>query len=355
MKPVFKIVILCFVLVSLMLLYLEVRSGRTEPFKDSSGKVLPGSITALEMVELGGMDQWVLIRGHKMENPVLLWLHGGPGSAQMPIARHFNGNLEEEFIVVHWDQRGAGKSNPPGFDETTMTVDRYIADTIELTIYLKERFNREKIYLLGHSWGTHIGILAAAANAENYYAYVGVSQLVDPDRSQEMAYDWLVNEINNRSSKKDLEKLNRLGPPRYLDHSDYVEFAGLIDRYGGNMDVSFGKLAWIALQSPEYKTRDYYYWLQGATRGSGPMWEESQDFNLFESVPQIAIPVYFISGAKDRNTPPNLVEEYIAFLETSADKELIVFDNSAHTPFMAEPERFFQELKRVKDETYPKN
>lgn len=313
---------------------------------------MPDSIAALEKVELGGMEQWILIRGQNIDNPILLWLHGGPGAAQMPTARHFNGNLEEEFIVVHWDQRGAGKSNPPSFDEITMTVDRYIKDTIELTNYLKERFGREKIYLLGHSWGSQIGILAAAANQEHYYTYIGVSQLVDPHRSQEFAYQWLLDEIMNGTNQKDLEKLDRLGTPRYMDHADYVEFAGMIDKYGGNMDVSFANLTWIALQSPEYKIRDYYYWLQGATRGSGPMWEESQEFNLFESVSSIDIPVYFFSGVKDHNTPLSLVEEYIAYLEAPAGKELIIFGNSAHTPFMAEPEYFFQALKKVKEETY---
>jgi pimeloyl-ACP methyl ester carboxylesterase len=351
-KLILKIAIFSFVLVGLALIYIEVRSGRTEPIKDSSGEVIPGSIAALEKVELGGMEQWILIRGHNVDHPVLLWLHGGPGAAQMPIAWHFNGNLEREFIVVHWDQRGSGKSNSPGFDETTMTVDRYIKDTVELTNYLKERFGREKIYLLGHSWGSQIGILAAAANQEHYYAYIGVSQLVDPHRSQDVAYQWLLDEIMNGSNEKDLEKLDRLGPPRYLDHADYVEFAGLIDKYGGNMDMRFTNLAWIALQSPEYRVRDYYYWLQGATRGSGPMWEESQAFNLFQAVAQIDLPVYFFSGAHDFNTPLSLVEEYLTYLEAPAGKELVVFSSSAHTPYMAEPEHFFQELKRVKNETY---
>ncbi len=354
MKLFLKVAFFSFALVMLALIYLEIRSGRTESFKDSSGEVIPGSIAALEKVELGGAEQWLLIRGKNAENPVLLWLHGGPGAAQMPTARHFNGNLESEFVVVHWDQRGAGKSNPPGFDETTMTVNQYIEDTVELTRYLKERFGREKIYLLGHSWGSQIGILAAAANPEHYYAYIGMSQLVDPHRSQELAYQWLLNKIKNDSNGKDLETLDQLGPPRYLDHADYVEFAGLIDKYGGNMDVSFGSLALIALQSPEYKLKDYYYWLQGATRGSGPMWEESQAYNLFEKVAQIGIPVYFFSGVNDFNTPLSLVEEYLTHLEAPAGKELIVF-SSAHTPNMADPEYFLQQLKRVKNETYQNN
>lgn len=98
------------------------------------------SIASLEIVELGGMEQWILIRGQDISSPVLLWLHGGPGAAQMPIARYFNTDLEEHFIVVHWDQRGAGKSKPSHFDESTMTFKQYLKDAHELTLYLKTRF-----------------------------------------------------------------------------------------------------------------------------------------------------------------------------------------------------------------------
>jgi pimeloyl-ACP methyl ester carboxylesterase len=111
----------------------ELASGRTPAIKDDNGNPIPESITALESVTLGGMQQWILIRGNDISNPLLLWVHGGPGAAQMPIARHFNGELERDFVVVHWDQRGAGKSNPRHFDEQTMTFDRFLDDAHELT------------------------------------------------------------------------------------------------------------------------------------------------------------------------------------------------------------------------------
>ncbi len=125
--------------------------GKTPPIKDSGGRPVPGSIASLEKVTLGGMQQWILIRGQDSTNPVLLWLHGGPGAVQMPVARYFNGALEEDFIVVHWDQRGAGKSNLPGFDERTMTFQQFMNDGHELTQLLKQRFQHGKIYLVGHS------------------------------------------------------------------------------------------------------------------------------------------------------------------------------------------------------------
>lgn len=104
------------------------------------GNIIPESIVSLEKVTLGDMDQWILIRGNNIKNPVLLWLHGGPGAAQMPVAHYFNGALEEGFIVAHWDQRGAGKSNPLDFDEQTMTFEQFLTDAHELTQYLKKPF-----------------------------------------------------------------------------------------------------------------------------------------------------------------------------------------------------------------------
>lgn len=352
MKVVLKVFLFFILLLILVLLYKEISSGTTRPIKDSRGNDIPESVASLEKVELGGMEQWIQIRGEDDANPVLLWLHGGPGAAQMPVAYYFNGELESEFIVVHWDQRGAGKSNPPDFDERTMTFERFVEDTYELTVYLKERFQKEKIYLLGHSWGSQLGIKVAQKYPDDYYAFIGVSQVVDPVKGQEIAYTWLKEQINQRGNQKDLSQLEQLGLPHYTEHEDFVTFAGLIDKYGGNMDVSMGKLAWVALRSPEYKIRDYISWLQGANRGSGPMWETTQSFNVMEEVPQLLLPVYFITGENDRNTPLLPVEEYYSSLDAPEGKELIIFEKSAHTPFMAEPERFNYELIMIKRETF---
>lgn len=130
------------------------------PAITDDGDPVGGSIATLEPVPIGGMEQWLLIRGRHSANPVLLWLHGGPGASEMPVVPHYNRALEEEFVVVHWDQRGAGKSNPRDFDESTMTFERFVQDAHELTRHLKRRFGKKKIYLLGHSWGSHLGLVA---------------------------------------------------------------------------------------------------------------------------------------------------------------------------------------------------
>lgn len=351
MKKKFFFIALIVILIAGALAYREFSPSSTPPIEDENGNILSDSISELEEVEIGGMKQWIQIRGEDATNPVLLWLHGGPGSAQMPVARYFNQELEKDFIVVHWDQRGAGKSNPPNFDEKTMTFDQYLADTYQLTQYLKQKLNKEKIYLLGHSWGTKIGITMAKKHPEDYYAYIGISQIVENKKAQKIAYDWLLSQISQPDSR-DLEKLVKIGEPPYFEHDKYIKFIKIIDSYGGGMDISVVKLAFIALQAKEYKLSDLAGWLDGANRGSGPMWDTYSLWDAAKEVPEVDIPVYFFSGKNDYNTPLQLVKEYYEALEAPYGKNLIIFEDSSHTPFMQETDKFYQEMLKVKNQTY---
>jgi pimeloyl-ACP methyl ester carboxylesterase len=310
----------------------------------------PGAVADLSAVEIGGMEQWIMIRGEDQSNPVLLWLHGGPGSAQMPVHRAFNKKLENEFVVVHWDQRGAGKSNHRGFSEETMTLNRFTEDVHELTQYLIDRFEQEKIFLLGHSWGSQLGILTVQRNPDDYHAFISVAQVVHPQRAEEISYDWLKQQVEQHGSRRQKRKLEKLGPLLYDEHDRYVTFAKIKDSFGGSMDVGMRRLAWISFGAREYTVSDYVKWLHGANRGSGPMWEELRNFDLFRDIPALGLPVWFIIGSNDYNTPAVLVEEYYEFVDAPRGKELIIMDGTAHTPFMGDPERFNREVIRIKSE-----
>ena len=321
----------------------------TEPFTTADGSVIEGSVAELSFVELGGMKQAILIRGVDQTNPVLLWLHGGPGAAQMPLAHHLDSELEKEFIVVHWDQRGAGKSNHREFDEQSMRFDRFLSDAHELIIILKERFSQEKIFLLGHSWGTQLGIELASKYPEDIIAYISVSQVVDNHRAYEIGYYWLQDQIQKTQNPDDIEHLEELGSPPFTEHSKHVAFAQLVGKYGGNFDIGMSRLARIAMRAPEYNLVDYYRWLNGANRGSGPMWDEvyARHINYTEKITRLDIPVFFFAGLHDYNTPHQLIKEYFETIDAPV-KELIAFENSAHTPFLGEPARFTSELINVK-------
>ena len=130
------------------------------------------SIASLEKIRLGGIEQIVLIRSKDVSNPILLFLHGGPGSPLMPFAHVSDRELEKEFIVVHWDQRGAGKSYSKNTNPANLTIEHYLSDTHELIRYLCERFGKEKVFLLGHSWGSYLGIMTTHRHPELLHAYI---------------------------------------------------------------------------------------------------------------------------------------------------------------------------------------
>ena len=331
------------VLIFTLVFYLGVRAG-TRPFRDK-----PNAIAVLQPLNLGGMEQWILIRGEDASNPILLWLHGGPGSPQMPMAHHFDAELEKYFVVVHWDQRGAGKSNPRGFDEETMTFEQFLSDAHELTQYLQQRLGKEKIYLLGHSWGTHLGLQLISKHPGDYYAYIGVSQVVDNVRAVEVAYTWLEGEMIRHDDEAGLEKLVEIGYPPYT-HAQYRQFAPLVDDYGGSFDWPFWRLTLIGLQAREYTVIDYPRMLNGMTRGGKPLHQggEMLRVNFIEEVPKIDVPVFFLHGALDYNTPLVLVEEYFQLLDAPY-KELVTFENAAHTPFLADTDAFNQVVIRARD------
>ena len=324
----------------------------TEPFLTDDGSTIEGAVSELTAIDLGGMEQYILLRGADQSNPILLWLHGGPGGAQMPLAHELDSHLEQEFVVVHWDQRGAGKSNHSGFDENTMTFDQFLSDANELVQYLKQRFHQDKIFLLGHSWGTQLGIELSKCYSEDFQAYIAVSQVVNHERATEIAHQWLQDTISPDENPDDFRLLNEIEIPA-SKHSEYRKLNRLTDKYGGSFDISLLQLARIAARAPEYNLRDYLRLLDGMSRGGGPMHRDGimGGFNYMEEIPAIDIPVYFLIGNNDYNTPHQLVKEYFELLE-APQKELILFEQSAHTPFLAEPEKFSSRIINIKHQLF---
>lgn len=330
------------------------RPARTPAITDRRSQTVPGSIATLEPVRIGGMVQWTLIRGRDVSNPILLWLHGGPGAAEMPVVPHYDSALERNFVVVSWDQRGAGKSDPLGFDASTMTFERFVEDGHQMTRYLQRRFGRKKIYLLGHSWGSQLGLALVTRWPEDYWAYIGVGQFVSAARGQAAAHAWLEERLREEGDRDRLDVLRTLGRPPYGDRDAYLRFISMVDHAGGDLDVRPLSLALVALDAPQYSAADLVAWLRGANRGSGPMWHEPayQDFDAVRDAPRLEVPAYFIQGARDYVTPLSVTRDYVKGVEDPAGKTLIVFDGSAHAPFLANPERFARELVRVKEQTW---
>ncbi|MFW9939384.1 MAG: alpha/beta fold hydrolase, partial [Candidatus Thorarchaeota archaeon] len=186
--------------------------SKTAPILNEDGTEKPNSIASMEFVKLGEIDQWILIRSHNLDNPLLLLLHGGPGSADSPLAYKFQSELEEHFIVVNYDQRGAGKSYSKKIPKESMNVEQFVSDTYNLINLLKKRFNKEKIYLVGHSWGSMLGTLLVQRYPELFYAYIGVGQVVNIIDNEIFSFQFTFKEAKKRDNKRAIKQLEKIRP-----------------------------------------------------------------------------------------------------------------------------------------------
>jgi pimeloyl-ACP methyl ester carboxylesterase len=308
----------------------------------------PNGISSLEEITLGGVKQWIFIRGTDQNNPVLVFLHGGPG---MPIlgmasARDLDAELIDHFTVVHWDQRGTGKSYDSDLPVSAVTVERIVEDCNELIDYLRDRFNQEKVFLVAHSWGTVFGIKTAYRYPEKIHAYVGVAQLIDNAEREELTYHYVLAEAQRSGDGKIQNALETIGPPPFdsLDElyikDGYSPRSGLIKNDASA--ARLGGLMFSFLTSPEYSLLEGTNTIRmvGMDFTIEALWDEWETINVAEEIQAIDVPVYFFAGRYDWTHPTITVEHFYENLETKDGVHLIIFENSAHFPMIEEEEKY---------------
>ena len=306
-------------------------------------------IESLEKVVLGGVEQWILIRSEDQSLPVLLWLHGGPGSPTMPLASQHDQELIKHFVVVHWDQRGAGKSYSPNTPPSSMVVDQFVADAYELTQILAERFEVPKIYLIGHSWGTQVGILTVSRHPELYHAFIGVSQFVHSPAADEVTYQFIKDQAVKRGHQKALQEIEALGSPPFTQDKERSTLEKWTNAFGGT-GKAFRSTDFILEMfiSPDYTLVDFYHFIRGMQFSRKTMLEngEYNSVNLFEEDLTFDVPIYIFQGRYDYSTPGEVAERYYDVLD-GPHKLLIWFEESAHFPQWEEPQKFMDEMLNV--------
>lgn len=301
-------------------------------------------------IELGGVKQWLQLRGDDVTKPVLLYLHGGPGLPQMPFA-YKNAELEHDFVVVHWDQRGAGKSYRP--NTPNMTVAQFVSDALELSRRLRTEFGGRQIILVGHSWGTVIGALAASQNPEMFRAYVGIGQLVNIPRS-ENELDARSREIARAKGKtKVLAEIEALGHYPYTNHVVEKKVNGIQKRLFGRVPHDMTPLHFIGigLASPAYSLIDDYRVLEGLKFSGKALAREIYTIDLARRASEIDVPVYLFEGRHDTVLSPIVSAQYFRALKAPRGKHLVWFEHSNHWPQLEEREKYRAELLRVIRET----
>ncbi len=264
----------------------------------------------------------------------------------MPImyyAHRFQRQLEDHCVVVQWDQRGAGKSFSNNIPIESMNVNQILSDALELIYILRERYKKEKVYLVGHSWGSYLGMLLVHQYPELFHAYIGVGQVTNEKRSRQIAHQFI--EIHAKETGQD-EAIRELREKEELVLEKWL-FKFRAELYGAN---SWKPFLWAGLLSPEYNLFDFAKIPKGSSFSSKHMKKNAIQGELMDEVTRADIPVYFMSGKHDYVTPHELVELYFQVIK-APKKEIILFTNSAHFPFFEEPKKFADEIVKVLKET----
>ena len=313
--------------------------GTTPPFRGSHGEILPGSIAEIAYRRLGGLDQWVMIRGRSTAHPPLVLLHGGPGLSETAWFRFHNAPLEDCFTVVYWDQRGAGKSFDPGAPPPSMTVEQFIADLDDLVDAVCARVDQTKVVLYGHSWGSALGVLYAARFPDKVAAYVGSGQYGDATAAHAASYAYALDAARRRGNRRAIRKLRAIDPRLYTPEALWVERTLAMRFEGGMRPRALWKTARASVCTPESSLRDAARTMRGFQFSLDAMWEEAARLNLLELVPALEMPVFMFLGRHDHWVPPETSVVYFEALEAPS-KQLVWFERSGHEPFADEPAKF---------------
>jgi len=319
------------------------RPGRTPPFRGPRGELVPGSVAELSYSRIGGLDQWVMIRGERLTNPPLILLHGGPGLSETALFRHFLAPLEKSFTVVYWDQRGAGKSSDPTIPRSSMIVEQFITDLGEIVEAACKRLGQDKVAIFGHSWGSALGVLYAARFPQKVAAYVGSGQIGDWAAGESLSYAFALAEAQRVNNRRALKALRAIGPPPHTAKSLWVERTWL-QRLEGQMSMrALWDLGRIILSSQESSVFDLPRALRGFRFSLDAMWAEVSRLNLLKLAPALQVPVLLFLGRRDHWVPPETSVAYFDAL-TAPSKKLIWFEESGHEPFVDEPWKFNQAM-----------
>jgi pimeloyl-ACP methyl ester carboxylesterase len=360
MKKVFKIMgIILLSIIGILLIVLVVLAvnspGKLEPLKDSEGKEIVGSLAEKNFIEIGGIRQGFFIRAENPENPVILFLHGGPGSPELPVLIPYgvSGRLEKYFTVCYWEQRGAGMSFSNSINPATMTTAQMVEDTRQMTEYLQRRFNQEKIYLTGHSWGSYLGVKTIEKYPENYLAYIGIGQITNQMEAEKLAYDYMLQhatEINDVSAVENLQKFDKNATD--FPNLDYLTTirSSLMNKYGigfaHEKTFSMMNMMKILLFFKGYTLSEKVNYSKGKKLSLTTVWGSVVEDNLFESSTAFQVPVYITQGKYDYQVSHALAHEWFDKIE-APQKAFFTFENSAHGTIIEEPEKFVQIMREI--------
>ncbi|WP_158859823.1 alpha/beta fold hydrolase [Lunatibacter salilacus] len=347
------VVFVGFILLIVVLLWIS--PGKPEPFVDIGGNPIPESISEKVFVQVGGVQQGMFIRSKNIRNPVLLYLHGGPAFPNYFLIDKHKPGLEDYFTVCYWEQRGGGLSYSPEMDPQSISFDQLISDAVEVTQYLRERFGKEKVYLIAHSGGTPIGLHTAAQNPHLYHAYIAMAQITDQAASEKIAYKYMLKIFQEKNDQKSINQLMQY--PLRDNDSLILNFytSPLRDRMMHELGVGTMREMNSVFRDvflPVWTCRAYtlpekikvwrskFFFLPKTNLN-----REVLSRNFASEVPRLKIPIYFFSGKFDFTVNAELSKAYFRKLEAPV-KGFYTFQYSAHSPLFEENEKVRQIIEQ---------
>jgi pimeloyl-ACP methyl ester carboxylesterase len=324
------------------------RAQATAIIADSRKIVSPNGVEELLPVQINGITQWISVRGKDRRNPVLLFLHGGPGSPTMPADYTFQTPWEDYFTVVQWDQRGSGKTyaaNDPALAASNLTITQMNSDAEQVVRYLLDRYHKKKIFLLGHSWGSILGVQLAERHPEWFYAYIGVGQVVNALKGEKMDYDWVLASARADHNADAIRELEALAPypgeatiERITTERKWsVYYGGLT---WGRKSFAYEANAWTL--SPDYTDHDVDSVDAGSLLSVAHLLGDMASID-FDSTTRFKCPIFLFEGRHDYTVSSQLAATWFARIQ-APEKKLVWFENAAHMPMQEEPGRFLYRL-----------
>ena len=311
------------VLISLIAVAASQFFAATPPITGADGQPIPNAIASLEKVNINGTEQWITIRGHDVNKPILLNLGmGGPGGGGFS-TRSLYQPLEKDFLVVSWDEPGTGKSFH-AVPISTLTVEQFVDDAYTLTLYLRERFHQDKIYVYGVSWSSIIGIKLVQQHPELFHAYIGNGQMVNTTENDVLGYEFALDYLTKKGDLQRLEILHKNGPPPYTGENVTGRYVAFLDEL--NVYMGMPRLSLIVPIVPffasEYGYVDKINHTRGIIDSFDAIYPQLADLDFISQAPKLEVPVYLFAGRYDVNAMYTIVEEYYNVLE-APHKELI--------------------------------
>lgn len=321
-----------------------VRPGTTAQILGADGQQLPGSVAEITRAEIGGHDLSMMIRGNDVTDPVLLFLAGGPGGAEFGALRRHGQDLERDFVVVTLDQRGTGSSYDQIEPTSTLTLQDAVDDVVGVTNYLRERFVEDKVYLVGQSWGTTLGVLAVQAHPELFHAFVGVGQMVSQRETDLIFYQDTLSWARSNGNTALAAELEAMGPPPWTDFLNYSTVLGYEQDvypydHTGNAEGA-GQMT-ENLPVGEYSFLDTVNLARGLSDSFALMYPQLQDIDFRVDVPRLDVPVYLVEGRFEPRGRLDLANQWFSQLQAPS-KQWTEFSTSGHRPLFEQPELFHQ-------------